>query len=68
MTACPFCEEGPIYEAVVKENQETIYICAECNTVGRHSGENFEPTNYTIYMCRLGKDPLWDELELISVV
>ena len=68
MTACPFCEEGPIYEAVVKENQETIYICAERDTVWRHSGENFEPTNYTSYMCRLGKDPLWDELELISVV
>lgn len=68
MTACPFCEEGPIYEAVVKETQETIYICAECDTVWRLSGENFEPTNYTSYMCRLGKDPLWDELELISVV
>ena len=68
MNACPICEEGAIYEAVVKETQETIYICAECDTVWRHSGENFEPTNYTSYMCRLGKDPLWDELELISVV
>lgn len=68
MTACPFCGEGPIYQAVVKENLETIYICAECDTVWKRSGENTELTNYTSYMRRLGKSPLWDELELISVV
>ena len=68
MTACPFCGEGPIYQAAVKENQEIIYICAECDTVWRRSGENFELTNYTNYMHKLGKGPLWDELELISVV
>lgn len=68
MTVCPFCGEGPIYQAVVKENLETIYICAECDTVWRHTGQDTELTNYTSYMHRFGKKPLWDELKLISVV
>lgn len=66
MTACPFCGEGPIYKAIVKENLEMIYICAECDTVWKNAGQNI--TNYTNYMNKLGKPPLWDELELLSVV
>ena len=68
MTACPFCGEGPIYRAVVKDNLETICICAECDTVWKLTEGDTRVTNYTNYMDRLGKLPLWTDLELISVV
>lgn len=68
MTVCPFCGEGPIYKAVVKENLKTIYICAECDTVWEPIAQDVEITNYTSYMNKLGKAALWNELELISVV
>ena len=68
MTACPFCGEGPIYKAVVKDNLETIYICAECDTVWKHREQDTEVTNFVNYMRKLKKAALWSELKLISVV
>ncbi len=68
MMICPFCGEGPIYEAVVKENLETIYICAECDTVWKQIRQDTEVTNFANYMRKLKKAALWSELELISIV
>ena len=44
MRICPFCGEGPIYEAKVKCTQEIIYICAECDTVWEKNNDEFEAT------------------------
>ena len=68
MKICPFCGEGPIYKAEVQLNGETIFICAECDTVWQHMNDKIEVTNYTDYMKKLGKSALWDYLKLISAV
>ena len=68
MRICPFCGEGPIYEAVVKMNQETIYICTECDTVWEKISDGFDVTNFEDYMKKRQQDSLWENIELLWAV
>lgn len=68
MRICPFCGEGPIYEAMVKVNQETIFICAECDTVWEKANKEFEVTNFEDYMKKRTQNSLWENIEPLRVV
>ncbi len=68
MRICPFCGEGPIYEAKVKCTQEIIYICAECDTVWKKNNDEFEATNFSDYMKKRKQAALWTNIELLRAV
>ncbi len=67
---CPFCDgQGEIYRVVVKQTNETIFLCGECDTVWLNQAiaEN-NATNLTDYMAARGLEPLWSELDYIEKI
>jgi hypothetical protein len=63
MVICPFCDQGVVYKAKVRELNEEIYICDECDTVWESSDLSEEKcTRFDIYMNERGREGLWSEL------
>ena len=65
---CPYCGEGPLYRARFRPNGESLCICAECDTVWVKTDSGIKVTNYASYSETLGQPPLWDQLQLRSVL
>ncbi len=64
---CPFCDgQGEVYRVVVKQTDETIYLCDECDSVWLKLPIGSEATNLTDYMARHNLQPLWSELDYIE--
>ena len=68
MRPCPFCGEGPLWRARFRPTGERIAICQECDAVWPAFPEAGRVTNYTCYAGARGFAPLWDGLELLSVI
>lgn len=65
---CPYRGQGPVRRAVFRPNGESIRVCEERNAVWIKTKSITKITNYTPYTEKLGLAPLWDQLELLSVV
>ena len=66
--ACPRCEQGWVFAALIKSRSQQIWICQECEAVWFDPGAVTHPGNwidYTTYMESIGLTPLWSELELV---
>lgn len=63
MVICPFCDQGVVYKAKVREFSEEIYICGECDTVWESSDLSEEKcTRFDVYMNKRGREGVWSEL------
>ena len=64
MILCPFCDgNGLIYQAKIKNQNEVIYICDECDTIW-HSKDINENNcdNFENYMGKHGLEAIWGNL------
>ena len=60
---CPLCNEGSICHAIVKKNNQIIYICEECDSVWMTSDINeFDVITYQDYMTLRNLPVSWTEL------
>ena len=65
---CPYCYQGKIVKAVVKNSGEMIFICEECDTVWTSHEKISDATGlvFSLYADMHNMKPLWSELELLQ--
>ena len=61
---CPYCEEGEIVVAKIKNSGKIINICEECDTVWEDKINNQTGMNFDTYMQSKGFYASWKELEI----
>lgn len=68
MIVCPRCGQGYIYEVKIKKNNQTIFICEECDAVWFLVKDiGVTPfIDYGLFMQGLGYSSRWDEFDIIN--
>ena len=59
---CPYCEYGIVLRAHLQINEESIYICEECDTVWRNEVDNKNGTSFKSFMKEKGLEPSWENI------
>ena len=64
---CPYCGQGAVRKAKIKENGKNIFICEECDTVWEKEVNDKTGVSLKFFLKNEGIDVSWDdwnELEL----
>ena len=63
---CPYCEYGMILRARVKDTNNKIFVCEECDTVWKEKINDETGIGLSRYMKEIGKCASWDKLEILE--
>jgi len=65
---CPRCQQGDIANVKIKCTGELLYICQECEATWFSYAEigNAPFVDFGTYMFKIGRRPLWSEVEVID--
>ena len=67
MKICPLCEQGTIYEVLIRSTNETIFLCEECEALWLNDQiVSSEVFNFDTFMKERSLKPNWDELMIIK--
>lgn len=67
MIICDFCQVGYLLPAIVKQTQEIIRICDECEGIVYQENGHIKTTNLATFMEERGLPDLWSELKVLEI-
>ena len=59
---CPYCEYSVVLRAHLRINNESIFICEECDTVWISKVDDRSGSSFETFMKEKGIEPSWENI------